>query len=310
MQQDHNPEISFISSYKAKYNWPLDTMRYAIKSDIKTNNGFYYDARFCNLYNIKELKGRIKSSTKKIHLTRKLTKLLKTIPFIELIFITGSVASLNANINDDIDIFLVVKPKRVWITRLLEWIILNIHGIRRNNCTSKESMSDKMDINYYKTSDNLELCPQNEAFAMQFVDSILIFYRNIASYKNMIEHNAWISNYFPSWYLWITRLLNRKVQPILPSIGAMGELRTTTFKLVYGELLNALIQKEREFSKINSFAGNGKNLVKRITSLILDKLEYILGVIQIFKMTHKLELNPKLVFCKEFSTWYNSPNIK
>lgn len=119
-----------------------------------------------------------------------------------MIFITGSVASLNANEDDDIDIWLIVEPKRIWLTRALDFFLYTARGKRRLSSDGVESkkVKDKFCFNYYSTTESLELPEKSISFAMQFVDAIPVYIRDQAMYQQLLEKNAWISNFFPSWY--------------------------------------------------------------------------------------------------------------
>jgi hypothetical protein len=52
-------------------------------------------------------------------------------PFICFVGVTGSVAANNANEEDDIDVFIISYPHRLWICRLITIVLLTLRGARR-----------------------------------------------------------------------------------------------------------------------------------------------------------------------------------
>ncbi|QQR83776.1 hypothetical protein IPJ72_01025 [Candidatus Peregrinibacteria bacterium] len=54
------------------------------------------------------------------------------IPFIRMIAVCNTLAYENANAESDIDLFIVVKPKRLWTARLLITGLLQFFGVRRH----------------------------------------------------------------------------------------------------------------------------------------------------------------------------------
>jgi hypothetical protein len=57
---------------------------------------------------------------------------LARIPWIEAVFITGSLAMENCVKDDDVDFFIVTRPNRLWLTRVLVGLIAVVHGRRRS----------------------------------------------------------------------------------------------------------------------------------------------------------------------------------
>lgn len=188
-----NREVEQIASYKRKFKWPVDTLRYCLsvaeKRYIRTTEDLLTDD---------ELSQRIKESLTKLNVASKSVGFWKDISWVEMVFVTGSVASLNALAEHDIDLWIIVKPNRIWLTRFLEWIHFNKLGIRRNRA-SKE-VKNLFCINYYKSVEDLRINIHSMAYAMQFVDAVPIFIRDKDIYIKLLTANEWIKEFFPSWY--------------------------------------------------------------------------------------------------------------
>ncbi|MCC7304499.1 hypothetical protein IT418_03775 [bacterium] len=189
-------ELQLLQEIKSGFRWPVDTVRYAILSKERYFAGSHYSKTLPQ-----ELVEKVRISLSKLKFASVSLKLLTYIPWIQMIFITGSVASLNASGDDDIDVWLVVDPKRIWITRTVDFFVYTLCGLRRvsSDGVESEKVRDKFCFNFYLTTDGLELSQKTASYAMQFVDAIPVFIRNSLLYKELLESNNWISDYFPSW---------------------------------------------------------------------------------------------------------------
>jgi hypothetical protein len=197
-----NKEIEQIAIYKSKFKWPLDTVRYALPAG---------DSRYLriaeDLLPPEEIKQRIRESLTKLKVAKASVDFWRNISWVEMVFVTGSTASLNALADHDIDLWIIVKPNRIWLTRFFEWIHFNKLGSRRNR--SSKEVKNLFCINYYKTTDDLKIRTESMAYAMQFVDAVPIFIRNYNLYAKLLSLNSWIEQFFPSWYTNISAQVNK-----------------------------------------------------------------------------------------------------
>lgn len=158
--------------------------------------------------NIREANDRIKYSELKIKKARRMAKFLKLFPWFRMIAISGAVASYNAVKDDDIDVFVVVSPHRLWIARLTDWLVLNMLGVRRN--ASSKNVNDRICINYYVTEDNLEL-PNKDVFTANEIARVIPLH-GFSVYKKFILANSWIADYMSNfWNQFTTKYERYKV---------------------------------------------------------------------------------------------------
>lgn len=181
-----------VIAYKATFLWPYDALRYADITDVSRR---YISTNSDHLLTPEERKVRIKESLKKIAIAKEYLWVWEFLPWVKMIAITGSTASLNALPDHDIDIWVITSPKRIWITRFYDWLIFSILQMRRNRYST--SVSNKFCINFYKTETDLRL-HENIAYAVQAVDSIVLFQRDDIFWK-IINANKWFYRFFPSW---------------------------------------------------------------------------------------------------------------
>src|SRR4030043_1648257 len=138
---------------------------YNIKKFIEKDRGFYF------LRGRKELIDqrikRNKISVRKIKKLRKTVWLLRFIPFIRMIGITGALAMKNAGYKSDWDVLIVLKNGRIWTGRTLITIFTQLLGRRRHN----GKIRNRVCLNYFITDNSLNLTTKdlfsaNEYFFM------------------------------------------------------------------------------------------------------------------------------------------------
>lgn len=190
-------EIEILQEIKHSFGWPLDNWRYI---DVTYPRYVGEETKGNELESL--LKQKVGFSLKKIKAAKKLLKWMEYLPWVRMIFVTGSVASLNARQQDDIDIWVIVEPRRIWITRAIDFFLYTFIGKRRlaSDGVSESRVSDKLCFNFYSTLDALHLQKETASFAMQFVDAIPLYVSDFGEYKLLVEQNSWVRSYFPTWY--------------------------------------------------------------------------------------------------------------
>lgn len=254
-----NEEFLRLLDIKQRFGWPVSSIRYGLGGEIR-----FLGAEGRVLQLTDELRERVRFSLRKAKIADNLLRNLARLPWVQMIFLTGSVASLNAQKQDDIDVWLIVNPRRIWLTRAFDFFIYAFTGKRRLSAdgTESERLNDKLCFNFYSTTTALALQEQTISSAMQFVDALPVFVRDFRQYQQLLTENRWIEKYFPSWY-------KREVETTI-------ELRK-----------DAQVASEMAWP-----------LAK-----ICDILEYVAGVLMLLKAEKRLFLNPKQVFRPVFTTW-------
>lgn len=196
-------ELQLLREIKQQFGWPVDTLRYAIPSKSRYVYNTQKQLQTLDPLNAK----RVKESLRKLAFAQKWLRLLTVLPWIQGILVTGSVAALNAKENDDIDIWLLVTEKRLWLTRSFDILLYGLLGLRRFAGDSETSpkMRNKFCFNYYMSVSALALPEKSPSFAMQFVDAIPLWFRENGVYAELVRQNKWVATFFPSWYVHVKR---------------------------------------------------------------------------------------------------------
>jgi len=133
-------------------------------------------------------------SRPKIKLAEKIAGILRKIPWVEFIGISGALAMKNAREEDDIDLFLITQKKRLWLTRFLAVVIVEFLGRRRR--PQDKEVSDKICLNMFLDEDHLSL-PEKERdlFSSHEVIQVKPLWQKNDYYQEFLRANLWVRNY-------------------------------------------------------------------------------------------------------------------
>lgn len=137
-----------------------------------------------------------KRAEKLISQANSVVKFLKHLPWLEMVAVTGSVAAFNASEQSDIDLLIVAKPKRLWLSRLFLVVVLKILGVYWN----AKRPAGTICPNILLTSNNLtwEKAKQNLYTANEVSLLYPLFFRHTC-YFDFLHQNAWVSGYLPNF---------------------------------------------------------------------------------------------------------------
>jgi acetolactate synthase small subunit len=127
-----------------------------------------------------------------------IVRLFKIIPWIQLVGISGSLAMRNASKTDDIDLFVISRSNRVWLTRVFTALILELVGERRQREASKKESQSKICLNLLVSEDALVQSKQNLYIAHEILQLKVLWERS-KTYQKFLEVNEWTTNFLPNW---------------------------------------------------------------------------------------------------------------
>lgn len=147
------------------------------------------------------VKKRLESKYFSKHYFRKaylISFILKVIPWIKLVGISGGLAMDNAGKMDDIDLFIITSKKRLWISRLFILGILEGLGQRRRVSDSKKQAAGKICCNLILEEDKLEQVSKNLFTAHEVLQMKVLWQRGNV-YHKFLEDNEWVFKFLPNW---------------------------------------------------------------------------------------------------------------
>jgi len=136
------------------------------------------------------------ASRKKWIIARRIGKLLRWVPTISLVGVTGGLSMNNASLSDDIDMFFIVSPGVLWITRFIITILVDSVGIRRR--PEEKRVANKVCLNMFMTEDALALSKQEQdLFSAHEVLQMTPLWAKSGIYEKFLYDNSWVKEYLP-----------------------------------------------------------------------------------------------------------------
>lgn len=116
---------------------------------------------------------------------RRYTRWLATLPFVRLVAITGTLAVNNAEPKDDIDVFVVTEPDRLWLCRALVIAIVRLARLG----------GDELCPNYFVSERELVFHEHNYFSAREVAQMVPLY--GMAAYRNVRARNRWVADFLP-----------------------------------------------------------------------------------------------------------------
>lgn len=176
------------------------------------------------------------SNQKKLLLAQKSARLLKIIPWVQAVLVTGALARQNASPQDDIDWLIITSPRRLWLTRFLTVSLLQFLGRRRR--PRQQKVQDKICLNLFLDQNQLLFPPSERHLftAHEILQSRLLWQRNDV-YFRLLKANSWTKNYLPHAFAKLAPKhlpsSQRRNSPSLSSILDFLEKIAFQFQLAY-----------------------------------------------------------------------------
>lgn len=124
-------------------------------------------------------------------------KVLYALPYIELIGLSGSCAMDNAQEGDDIDLFIISAPGRMWLSRLTAVLLAKVMGIHRSRRT--RNIRGRVCLNLFFDRQDLSVPDQKmNIYVAHEVAQMKPLYIRGRVYDDFIIANSWIKRFFPN----------------------------------------------------------------------------------------------------------------
>lgn len=129
--------------------------------------------------------------------------LVKKIPWIKGVFITGSVAATNALPQDDIDFMIITASGRLWLSRAALFVLTWRRGVRRpwQATHSGDSVQNTWCFNLWLTTSTLTLPgPKQSVYSAYEVLQAKMIWGDSDLPARWLDANQWVGRFLPSWW--------------------------------------------------------------------------------------------------------------
>lgn len=166
---------------------------------------------------------------------RRWTRVLSHVPFVRMVAVTGGLACDSVEDYDDIDLFLVVAPRRLWLTRLLVVGVVRVVGLR----------GPELCPNFMVTTEALELDVRTQYVARELAQSIPL--SGLDVWDELLDRNAWYRQHLPN-----ARPV--EIEPV--ASGRPGPIRSVAERIIGLKMFDAIEDWEmrRKVRRLTSVA--------------------------------------------------------
>jgi hypothetical protein len=130
----------------------------------------------------------------------RMARLFKILPWIRMIAVGNMMGVNNLRDDSDIDLFIITKKRRVWLTRLFAVGLTALLGLR----PSKKNNKDKICLSFFVSEEGMELkglmLPANDVYFKYWLANLVPIYYVGGAYENLIEQNNWLKEALPNWF--------------------------------------------------------------------------------------------------------------
>lgn len=127
----------------------------------------------------------------------KLGKILRNFPWIRAVFITGALAAGNAEKEADLDFLIVTRRNRVWLTRLLVYLLFSVLGWKRPRGVAEAP--DQVCLNMFLAEDALAVPDEEQnLFTAHEVALARPLWAKEFLHQRFLGENPWVRNFLPN----------------------------------------------------------------------------------------------------------------
>ena len=116
----------------------------------------------------------------------RILSIVRTMPFVRMVALSGSLAHLNAEASADLDLFVITAPHRVWSVTLSLLVIARLFGWRRRLC-----------LNYVISEDALRVEPADLFSANQVIHLRPILGDDV--FARFVDANLFVRELYPNF---------------------------------------------------------------------------------------------------------------
>lgn len=166
------------------------------KKLINNQNEFYFLSKRAVLVSKRLI--RQQQSEKLISQAKLISIILKYLPGIKLIGISGALAMNNAQVDDDIDLFVITSKNRLWLIRLLTLALFTLIIKRRRPNDSRQQAAGKFCLNTILEDNQLSQQKQDIYIAHEVLQMQVLWQKDDA-YTSFLFANQWVFQFLPNW---------------------------------------------------------------------------------------------------------------
>ncbi len=133
----------------------------------------------------------------KMAIARRAGKILRYIPYIRGMYVCNTVAGAIPHEKSDIDVFIIIRPGRLWITRAMTTLILGAMRLRR----TKTMVHNRICLSFYITEHHINLVDivsgEPDIYLAYWIDQLVPIYDPQQLLLRIHQQNNWVKKWLP-----------------------------------------------------------------------------------------------------------------
>jgi hypothetical protein len=155
-----------------------------LQATVEHRDGWYFPSGRGDLITTRARREAL--SRKLLDRDRKILALVRSMPFVRMVALSGSLAHLNAEGSADLDLFVITAPHRVWSVTVAVLVISRLLGFRRRMC-----------LNYVVSEQAMRIVPEDLFAANQIIHLRPVFGRRV--FHRFVRTNSWVQRFYPNF---------------------------------------------------------------------------------------------------------------
>jgi hypothetical protein len=190
-------EVWRYLSFAAEFEDLLPELKKLVTNkQLEEKQGFYFLFGQKELLNVR--KQRYHFTNRKLKIARRAVRLFSLLPTVRLVALSNLIGRHNLRDGSDIDIFIIAKENRIWLTRLFCAGLMKI--LRQRPTPTKKK--DKICLSFYVDTKHLDLKnmttgPDDQYFNF-WLAGLYPLYDRGAYYHQLMFENVWLKDYLPN----------------------------------------------------------------------------------------------------------------
>ncbi len=136
-------------------------------------------------------------SERKWQRARRVVSLLRTVPFVQFVGVVNTLAIDNARPESDIDFFIIVRRRRLWLTRLMVTAFAHLLGVRRHG----RRVANRVCLSFFVSDAKLNLEPLSidagDPYLTYWITQVAPMFEREGVWRRFRDHNHWVTRYLP-----------------------------------------------------------------------------------------------------------------
>jgi predicted nucleotidyltransferase len=228
------------------------------KVSVTGLNGYYFLKGRNRLIYKRILRARI--SAQKMEIAKKAASVLSFVPGIKMVAVTGSLAMENSKEESDIDLMIITKNNRLWISRALTYLVMRLFNLRTRRFNDK-NQKDKLCLNMWMDEGDITWKASDRNFyTAHELAQIVPLVNKDETYEKLLSKNKWILKYWPN----AVRIKNIDFTRITPRFNLFESLAySLQYSYMKNKMTNEVVTPTHAFFHPEDW---GKVVISRLSS--------------------------------------------